>query len=75
MAARQLSQRVTVAVTVATLAAAIPWYVMTQTGGADSDFAQVWIAARALLSGDGDPYKLIQPGGDKFTMLFPFFIR
>jgi hypothetical protein len=39
---------------------------------ADTDFTQVWFAARAVLFREGDPYQLIGPAG-KYVIGFPFF--
>jgi hypothetical protein len=66
-------QRITVAVAIATLTAAISWYRMASAGPAESDFGQVWFAAHALLHG-GDPYQLIGPNlrfNTDFPLLYP----
>lgn len=63
--------RIAVAFIIATLSAAIAWYVTVVAGWPNGDFAQISFAAHLLLSGNGDPYKLIPPAVTGFPFIYP----
>lgn len=63
--------RIAVAFIIATLSAAIPWYMTAALGMPNGDFAQISFAAQLLLLGNGNPYELIPPIVTGFPFIYP----